>query len=100
MPDYRLSPKAIADLEDIYTQGLEQFGPAQADRYLNELYGRFQLLAEFPGIAGQPLKGFSPPIHRFPFGAHLILFRPDEAGVTVVRVLQARMDWLRLLERG
>jgi hypothetical protein len=58
------------------------------------------LLAEFPGVAGRPLKGFSPPIHRFPFGAHVILFRPDEAGVVIVRVFRARMDWLRLLERG
>ncbi len=95
MPDYRLSPKAIADLEDIYTQGLEQFGPAQADRYQHELHGRFQLLAEFPGIAGRPLKGFSPPVHRFPFGAHIILFKREETGVVIVRVFQARMDWLR-----
>ena len=98
MPDYRLSPKAIADLENIYAQGLEQFGSAQADRYQHELHGRFQLLAEFPGIAGKALRGVSPPIHRFPFGAHVILFRPDEAGAVIVRVFQARMDWLRLLE--
>ncbi len=64
MPDYRLSPKAIADLEDIYTQGLEQFGPAQADRYLNELYGRFQLLAEFPGIAGPSRRAARPSSRR------------------------------------
>jgi toxin ParE1/3/4 len=100
MPDYRLSPKAIADLEDIYAQGLEQFGPAQAERHLHELHGRFQLLSEFPGIAGRPLKGFSPPVHRFPFGAHIILFKHDDAGVVIVRVFQARMDWLRLFDSG
>jgi plasmid stabilization system protein ParE len=64
MPDYRLSPKATADLEDIYAQDLEQFGPAQADRYQYELHGRFQLLAEFPGIAGRSLKGLSPASSR------------------------------------
>jgi toxin ParE1/3/4 len=100
MPDYRLSPEAIADLEDIYAQGLDLFGPAQAERYQRELHGRFQLLAEFPGIAGRPLKGFSPPTYRFPFGAHIVLFRQDEAGVVIVRVFQARMDWLRLFEGG
>ncbi len=96
MPDYRLSPKAIADLEDIYAAGLEQFGPAQAARYQHELHGRFQLLAEYPGIAGRPLKGFSPPVYRFPFGAHVILFKHDDTGVVIARVFQARMDWLRL----
>jgi plasmid stabilization system protein ParE len=33
MPDYRLSPEAIADLEDIYAQGFQQFGAAQAERF-------------------------------------------------------------------
>jgi toxin ParE1/3/4 len=100
MPEYRLSPKAIVDLEDIYAQGLEQFGSPQAERYQRELHGRFQLLAEFPGIAGRPLRGISPPIHRFPFGGHVILFRPDETGAVIVRVFQARMDWMRLFEHG
>ncbi len=40
------------------------------------------------------------PVYRFPFGAHIILFKRDEAGVVIVRVFQARMDWLRLFEDG
>jgi plasmid stabilization system protein ParE len=44
------------------------------------------------------LKGFSPPVYRFPFGAHIVLFRREETGVVIVRVFQARMDWLRLFE--
>jgi|SRR5271165_4517658 len=98
MPDYRFSPKAIADLEDIYAAGLEQFGAAQADRYQHELHGCFQLLAEFPGIAGRPLTAFTPSVFRFPFGSHVILFTADGSGVVIVRVFHARMDWLRLFE--
>ncbi len=40
------------------------------------------------------------PVYRFPFGAHIILFKRDEAGGVIVRVFQARMDWLRLFEDG
>ena len=50
----------------------------------------------FPVSPAGPLKGFSPPVHRFPFGSHAILFKKAEAGVIIVRVFHARMDWLRL----
>lgn len=99
MPDYRLSPKAIADLEDIYADGLAQFGAAQAARYQHELHGCFQLLAEFPGIAGPALRGVFSPVYRFPFGSHIILFKKTETGVVIVRVFHARMDWRRFFER-
>ncbi|MFY9641036.1 MAG: type II toxin-antitoxin system RelE/ParE family toxin [Rhodomicrobium sp.] len=98
MPDYVLYPKAAADLEEIYFAGLTQFGAPQAQRYQRELHGRFQLLAEFPGIAGSQLRGLSRPLYRFPFGSHIILFEKAEDGVAIVRVFQARMDWLRYLQ--
>jgi len=59
MPDYFLYPKAIADLEEIYLAGLTQFGAPQAQRYLRELHGRFQLPGELPGMAGARLRGLS-----------------------------------------
>ena len=98
MPDYFLYPKAVTDLEEIYLAGVSQFGGVQARRYLRELHGRFQLLAEFPDIAGASLRGFSRPIRRFPFGSHIIVFEKSGDGVAIVRVLHAHMDWLRQIE--
>jgi plasmid stabilization system protein ParE len=46
------------------------------------------------------LQGFSPPVHRFPFGSHIVLFKREETGVAIVRVFQARMDWRRSFEGG
>ena len=44
------------------------------------------------------LRGLSRPLYRFPFGSHIILFEKAEDGVAIVRVFQARMDWLRYLQ--
>lgn len=49
MGNYRLSPNAKADLERIWFYGLEQWGVAQADRYIEGFFQRFS------GIAAQPL---------------------------------------------
>lgn len=87
------------DLEHIYQTGLRQFGPAQAERYQHELFGRFQLLADFPGIAGPPFKVKRRNVFRFPFGSHVIVFATTRTGVRIARVFHARMDWRRRLRR-
>ena len=96
MADYVLSPSAIVDLQQIFADGLLQFGAPQAQRYQHELHGRFQLLADFPGIAGPPVR-LRRLIYRFPFGSHAIIFTTTATGVLILRVFHARMDWLRRL---
>jgi plasmid stabilization system protein ParE len=48
MSEYRLSPKAIADLEDIYAAGLEQFGPAPAPAISTNCTAAFSFSPSFP----------------------------------------------------
>jgi plasmid stabilization system protein ParE len=43
---YRLSAKAEADLLAVWIYAAEQWGPDQADRYVDTLLKRFQWLAE------------------------------------------------------
>jgi toxin ParE1/3/4 len=101
MGEYVLSPPAISDLEHIYQTGFQQFGPAQSERYLHELFGRFQLLADFPDIGGRPLKVRQVEVFRFPFGSHVIVFTKTHSGVRITRVFHARMDWrVRLRREG
>lgn len=99
MGDYVLSPRAIVDLEHIYQSGVRQFGPTQAERYQHELFGRFQLLADFPGTAGPPFMVKRRRVFRFPFGSHVIIFTTIPTGVRIARVFHARMDWRRRLRR-
>ena len=48
MANYRLSPNAQDDLERIWLYGLEHWGVAEADRYIEALFERFSELAEQP----------------------------------------------------
>ena len=48
MVSYRLSENAKLDLKRIYMQGLRMHGEAQADKYFNEFFERFEQIAEQP----------------------------------------------------
>jgi len=45
---YRLTQAAKADLKQIYRRGFQEYGEAQADRYYNALFDRFEQLARQP----------------------------------------------------
>ena len=48
MGNYRFAENAKADLKRIYRRGLQAHGEAQADKYYNALFNRFEQLAEQP----------------------------------------------------
>jgi toxin ParE1/3/4 len=48
MGNYRLTKEAEADLDRIWLYGLEHWGAAEADKYYNALFQRFEELAESP----------------------------------------------------
>ena len=89
-----LTDAALADLRSIRAYTLETWSEKQEDKYLNELWIRFEeLLADpqrwrsrddlFPGcqLASQ--------------GKHVILFRIEMDVLQVVRVLHSAMDFQR-----
>ncbi len=45
MASYRISEAAKGDLKRIYRRGLLKFGEAQADRYFNAFFERFEEIA-------------------------------------------------------
>ena len=47
---YRLSRRALADLRDILIYSGNQWGNAQAETYITELYACFQKIAEAPDL--------------------------------------------------
>ena len=48
MANYRINEDAKADLQRIYRRGVFDFGEAQADRYFDAFFERFEELAEQP----------------------------------------------------
>lgn len=88
--DYRLTPLAQADLEDIWLYTRTTWSAAQADRYLRDLIAAFADLASGarPGRAADVRPGYFKEL----VGAHVVYFRRVAEGVEVIRVLHGRMD--------
>lgn len=95
--ELRLRPEAEADLRDIWVYSTEQWGAAQAERYLDGLERAFGVICVMPEIARERGE-FQPPVRIHPHGEHLVVYLVGEGFVDVVRVLATRQDWRRALE--
>jgi toxin ParE1/3/4 len=89
MASVELSERASADLLGIYLQGMRQFGPRQADRYLDELEACFQLLADNREM-GRRADPVGEGLRRHEHKSHVIFYEPNAKGIFVVAVLHAR----------
>lgn len=66
-----------------------------ADRLLDMLEEKFELLARNPGL-GIRRPEISPDLRSFPVGNYLILYRSIPNGVEIVRVVQGQRDLTKL----
>ena len=89
-PEYRLSPKARRDLEEIWLYTLTEWGFEQANRYTDEFTAAFAALAEQPQIAGR-CDHIRTGYRRLRVGRHTIYFRIAQFGIVVIRILHDRM---------
>ena len=96
MKAVRLTPRAVADLDEIWTYGEERWGPAQAERYLRRFQAAFYSLAEDPR-RGRACDEIRPGYAKFAAGSHTLFFRVVEGQVEIVRILHSRMDFDRHL---
>ena len=92
MAKYRLTPRAVRDLEDIWRYTAEQWSQEQAETYVDGLIDAMETLAENPTrsrSADEIRKGY----RRQNVGAHTIFFKVSGVGIVVVRILHQRMDF-------
>lgn len=89
MPTIELSPRASADLLDIYLQGIRLFGPMQADRYLDSLESCFSLLADTPRM-GRAADHLGAGLRRQEHGSHVIFYEIADGGVFIAAILHER----------
>lgn len=96
---YRISEKAIEDIETIWLSTLENWSVEQADRYVNLIFDELEYLAHHP-IVGKDI-GHTRTGYRFSkVKSHLVFYKTFEGEeiIEIIRVLHQRMDIENRLE--
>ncbi len=91
MSRYRLTPRALRDLDQITDYTLATWGERQAEKYLADLDQRFRWLAQNPKV-GRLRDDVGEGYRSFPQGGHVIFYVIDEDGVAIIGVPHGAMD--------
>ena len=94
MSDYHLGPKAVADVRGIADYGFENFGLAKAREYGRGLGDCLRFLADTPTI-GLSADELVVGLRRYKNQSLWIFYLADDDGITVIRVLHKRMDFVK-----
>ncbi len=94
---YRLTPRALDDLDDIWRFSAETWSVTQADRYIDELVRVFETIASMPTLA-RARHEFVPPVRIHPYGSHLIVYTIEADHIAVLRLLGGQQDWISILK--
>lgn len=93
---YVLSPEALDDLRDI-RRYIAQDDRAAAGRVLAELRGAMQQLAEMPLLGHVQEDLAAEPLRFWSVRSYLIVYRPDQRPLQIVRVVSGYRDIFTLL---
>jgi toxin ParE1/3/4 len=94
---YRLTPRALADLDDIWRYSAETWSVEQADRYIDDLVRVFEMITAMPALAVEH-RSFQPPVRLHVHESSLIVYTVTDGDVAIVRLLGGRQDWLSILK--
>lgn len=98
-PAYRLTPKALGDLEEIWNYIAKESAEA-ADRVESAIFEACEVIARNPMI-GSKRSEITPLPVRFwvvtKFPSFMVVYRPDGSPIQVVAVLHAKRDMQRII---
>lgn len=94
---YRLAPRALADLDDIWRFSAEAWSVDQADKHIDELVRVLELIATMPTLAGERSE-FEPPVRIHTYQSHLVVYTIAKDHVVIPRLLGGRQDWVSILK--
>lgn len=94
---YRLTPRALDDLDDIWRFSAETWSIKQADHYIDELVRIFETIAIMPTLARERNE-FTPPVRIHPHESHLIIYTIEADHIAVLRLLSGQQDWISILK--
>ena len=89
-----LSEPAEGDLADIWVE-IARDQIENADRFLDQLRGRMEHLAEQP-LIGRERPELGKDLRSFPHGEYLVLYRPAAHGVDIARIVHGRRDLTKI----
>jgi toxin ParE1/3/4 len=96
MSGYRLSPRAQADIEDIWDYTASRWGLDQAEAYLRQIIAAIEAVAVDPR-RGKTCDEVRAGYRKYPAGSHLLFYRTTSDGIDIMRILHQRMDFERHL---
>lgn len=95
---YRLTPKAVDDLEEVWRYSAENWGVDKADLYADGLAHLFDTLVENPVLAPERTE-FTPPVHIHTHQSHLVIYIIEDDQILIVRILGGQQDWRDILRK-
>jgi toxin ParE1/3/4 len=96
MMNYVLSPRAQADIDEIWEYSADRWDIDQANRYVFEIRRAIEVVASDPR-RGRSCDDIRRGYRRFSAGSHVLFFRIVADKIDVVRVLHQSMDFRRHL---
>jgi toxin ParE1/3/4 len=97
MPKIVVSPLAQTDIDEIWDY-IARHSPVNADRFVDRIEQRFDLLAANPGL-GLARDDLRPGLRRFRHLRYLIYYRLIRGGIEVVRVVHGARQQKPLWKR-
>lgn len=91
---YQLYPKAVLDLENIYTYSVKEFGQSRAEEYIRSLEASFENLLKSPEV-GRKCDYIRSKLRAYNVGSHIVFFKEISFGIVIIRILHKSMDFNR-----
>ncbi len=92
MAEYKLTNKAVADLNSIWNYTADNWSEYQADKYYNMLIDSFRDIANNPGL-GKNYYGISSGLFGLKANRHIIFYRKSlDKPIEITRILHESMD--------
>ena len=88
---YKLTPTAISQLKEIANHTELEWGVAQRNKYMRELYDCFQLLAQNPYI-GKDRSEIKPRYRSIALGSHVVFYIVADLHIEIIGIPHARED--------
>ena len=89
---YKISEKAIEDIENIWLYTVEHWSIEQADRYYNLIFEEIEYITKH-FESGKDISSIRKDYRYSKVKSHLIFYRKSKNGtIEIVRVLHERMD--------
>jgi toxin ParE1/3/4 len=86
MANYKLSEEAKEDLIRIYQYGVKRFGMSQADRYFDNFFNCFEMIAERP-FSFESVDHIKVGYRRCVCGSDTIYFRVNQEMVEIMTIV-------------